>query len=162
MLFGVGDAPVIFLVAMGATWPIVMNTSAGVAGLDPTWPRVARSLGATPVETLRLVVWPGVRTDVMTGLRVATGLAWVILVPAEMLGVDSGLGYFILDARDRFAYDELTAAVLIIGSIGLGLDLLARLAFGPRRRRFSARPHAAARRSARLRPTLQPTRGSDR
>jgi NitT/TauT family transport system permease protein len=143
ILFGVGDAPVVFLVAIGATWPIVINTAAGVAGLDPTWPRVARSLGATRGETLRHVVWPGIRAEVMTGLRVATGLAWVILVPAEMLGVDSGLGYFILDARDRFAYNELTAAILIIGTLGLALDTLARLAFSPRRRTSrSGRPLA--------------------
>ena len=134
ILFGVGDSPVVFLVAIGATWPILINTAAGVAGLDPTWARVARSLGATRIETLRHVVWPGIRAEIMTGLRVATGLAWVILVPAEMLGVDSGLGYFILDARDRFAYDELTAAILVIGALGLSLDTLARLAFSTRRR----------------------------
>jgi NitT/TauT family transport system permease protein len=134
ILFGVGDAPVVFLVAMGATWPIAINTMAGVAQLDPTWLRVARSLGGTRAETLRHVVWPGIRPNLLTGLRVATGLAWVILVPAEMLGVDSGLGYFVLDARDRFAYDELVAAILIIGVLGIAIDSLARLAFQPRRR----------------------------
>jgi NitT/TauT family transport system permease protein len=134
ILFGVGDAPVVFLIAMGATWPIAINTAAGVSGLDSTWPQVARSLGATRLETLRHVIWPGIRPNVMTGLRIATGLAWVILVPAEMLGVDSGLGYFILDTRDRFAYDELVAAILVIGALGLVLDALARTVFGSRRR----------------------------
>lgn len=154
MLFGVGDAPVVFLVAMGATWPIVINTAAGVAGLDPVWPRVARSLGATHPEVMRHVVWPGIRASVMTGLRVATGLAWVILVPAEMLGVDSGLGYFILDARDRFAYDELTAAILVIGTLGLALDGLARLAFSTRRRGAGVRRLGASarRRTGAIRP----------
>ena len=140
ILFGVGDGPVVFLVAIGATWPIVVNTAAGVGGLDARWPRVARSLGATRWETLRHVVWPGIRPDVMTGLRIATGLAWVILVPAEMLGVDSGLGYFILDARDRFAYDELVAAILIIGTLGLALDTVARIAFGARPRSRARTP----------------------
>lgn len=134
ILFGVGDAPVVFLVAIGATWPIALNTAAGVAHIDPAWRRVARSLGATRLETLRHVIWPGIRPDLLTGLRIATGLAWVILVPAEMLGVDSGVGYFVLDARDRFAYDELVAAILVIGALGLALDTLARLAFGPARR----------------------------
>lgn len=134
ILFGVGDSPVVFLVAMGATWPIAVNTAAGVAHLDPTWLRVARSLGATRREALRLVVWPGIRPDLLTGLRIATGIAWVVLVPAEMLGVDSGLGYFILDARDRFAYDELVAAILVIGSLGLAIEGLARVLFGTRRR----------------------------
>lgn len=135
IFLGVGNAPVIFLIAVGATWPILMNTQAGVAELDPTWLRVSRSLGATRLETLRHVIWPGVRPNILTGVRVATGLAWVILVPAEMLGVDSGLGYFILDARDRFAYDELIAAVIAIGMLGLLIDAGARLVLDGRRRR---------------------------
>jgi len=139
ILFGVGDSPVVFLVAMGATWPIAVNTAAGVAHLDPTWLRVARSLGATRREALRLVVWPGIRPDLLTGLRIATGIAWVVLVPAEMLGVDSGLGYFILDSRDRFAYDELVAAILVIGSLGLAIDGLACFLFGNRRRTVGGR-----------------------
>lgn len=139
ILFGVGDSPVVFLVAMGATWPIAVNTAAGVAHLDPTWLRVARSLGATRREALRLVVWPGIRPDLLTGLRIATGIAWVVLVPAEMLGVDSGLGYFILDSRDRFAYDELVAAILVIGSLGLAIDGVARALFGTRRRTAAPR-----------------------
>lgn len=134
ILFGVGDAPVVFLVGVGAVWPVVLNTAAGVAHLDPTWLRVARSLGASRVETLRHIVWPGIRPNVLTGLRLATGLAWVVLVPAEMLGVDSGLGYRILDARDRFAYDELVATILVIGLLGLALDLLARRLFTEGRR----------------------------
>ena len=85
---------------------------AGVANLDKTWLRVSRSLGATRAETMRHVIWPGVRPNVLTGVRVATGLAWVILVPAEMLGVDSRLGYFILDARDRFRYDDVEPFLL--------------------------------------------------
>lgn len=133
IVFGVGDAPVIFLVAIGAVWPIVLNTASGVAHLDPAWLRVARSLGANRLETLRHIVWPGIRPNVLTGLRLATGLAWVVLVPGEMLGVDSGLGYRILDARDRFAYDELVATILVIGLLGLGIDLVARRVFATRR-----------------------------
>lgn len=135
IFLGVGDAPVVFLIAIGATWPIMMNTQTGVANLDPTWLRVSRSLGATRLETLRCVVWPGVRPNVLTGVRIATGLAWVILVPAEMLGVDSGLGYFILDSRDRFAYDELLAAVIAIGLLGLLIDAGTRFLLDGRRRR---------------------------
>jgi NitT/TauT family transport system permease protein len=135
IFLGVGDAPVVFLIAVGAMWPIMLNTQAGVSHLDPSWLRVSRSLGATRAETLRHVIWPGIRPDVLTGVRVATGLAWVILVPAEMLGVDSGLGYLILDARDRFAYDELIAVVIAIGLIGLVIDAVTRTLLGDRRRR---------------------------
>lgn len=138
IFLGVGDAPVVFLIAIGATWPIMMNTQAGVANLDAMWLRVSKSLGATRAERLRHVVWPGVRPNVLTGVRIATGLAWVILVPAEMLGVDSGLGYFILDSRDRFAYDELLAAVIAIGLLGLLIDGGTRALLDGRRRRGRA------------------------
>jgi len=134
ILFGVGDAPVYFLIAIGAMWPVVLNTASGVAGLERGWLMVAHSLGGSRREILRHVVWPGVRGQVLTGLRLATGVAWIILVPAEMLGVDSGLGYFILDARDRFAYDELVAAIIVIGALGFAIDLIARRLFAVRRR----------------------------
>src|SRR3569833_424083 len=87
MVFGVGDAPVYFLVAVGTVWPIILNVAAGVHALDPRWLVLSRSLGATPFETFLTIVWPGVRAHLLTGFRVAVGLGWVILVPAEMLGV---------------------------------------------------------------------------
>lgn len=133
ILLGVGDRPVYFLIAIGCVWPIVLNTAAGVAALDPRWLTLSRSLGATPLETLRTIVWPGIRAHVLTGLRLAVGLAWIILVPAEMLGVSSGLGYFVLNTRDRLAYDDLMAAILVIGACGFAIDAVARAAFAPRR-----------------------------
>lgn len=134
VLLGVGDRPVVFLVAIAATWPIVANTAAGVAALDPRWRMVSRSLGATPWETLVTVEWPGIRPSVLTGLRLAVGLAWVVLVPAEMLGVTSGLGYFALNTRDRLAYPELMASILAIGACGVAIDAVARWALSDRRR----------------------------
>ncbi len=143
ILLGVGDAPVYFLIAVGGVWPITLNTSAGVAALDPRWSMVARSLGANRREVLRTIVWPGIRPHVLTGLRLAVGLAWLILVPAEMLGVDSGLGYFILNTRDRLAYGDLMAAILVIGACGFVIDSAARRAFCERRRQPSATARAA-------------------
>lgn len=133
--FGVGNPPVYFLVAIGAVWPIVLATAAGVAGIDRGWLLVARSLRANRLETVRTIVWPGIQGDVLTGIRLATGTAWIVLVPAEMLGVDSGLGYFILNARDRFAYGELVATIIVIGAIGLALDRVTSRLLTPRRRR---------------------------
>jgi NitT/TauT family transport system permease protein len=126
VLLGVGDAPVVFLVAIAAVWPIVLNAAAGVHALDAGWLRVAASLGATPREQLTSIVLPGIRAHLATGLRVALGTAWIVIVPAEMLGVDSGLGYAILDARDRLRYDELVGIVLLIGTVGASLDAVAR------------------------------------
>lgn len=122
VVFGVGDRPVTFLIAIGAMWPIVANTAAGVAAIDPRLQMVARSLGADGWEILTHVTWPGIRSHVLTGLRLSVGLAWVILVPAEMLGVTSGIGYFALNTRDRLAYPELMASILAIGVCGIVLD----------------------------------------
>lgn len=133
ILLGVGDRPVYFLIAIGGVWPIVLNTSAGVAALDRQWVTVGRSLGGTRWEILRTIVWPGIRPNVLTGLRLAVGLAWIILVPAEMLGVNSGLGYFILNTRDRLAYADLMAAILVVGACGVALDAGARWLFRPSR-----------------------------
>lgn len=122
IMFGVGDRPVYFLIAVAAVWPIVINTAQGVRGMEPGWTRVIKTLGGSRTDVLLRAVLPAVVPDIITGLRISIGISWVILVPAEMLGVSSGLGYFILDTRDRFAYGELMAAILSIGFIGLVLD----------------------------------------
>lgn len=132
-LFGVGHRPVIFLIAAAAVWPIIINTAAGVHAIEPGHLLVARSMGATWRERLFAIVLPAVRGHVQTGLRVALGIAWVVLVPAEMLGVRSGLGYQILNARDQLAYDEVMAVILVIGVLGYVLDSAARVLLRPPR-----------------------------
>lgn len=125
MLFGIGDAPIYFLLSFAAVWPIILNTSAGVRQLDPRWLMLARSLSATRSEVLWKIVIPGSLGHMLTGLRLAIGIVWIILVPCEMLGVSSGLGYFILDTRDRLAYSELMAVIVLIGALGFLLDATA-------------------------------------
>jgi NitT/TauT family transport system permease protein len=126
MALGVGDAPVIFLLTFAAVWPLLINTAAGVSQLDPDWLQLARSLSATRRELVLRVVLPGITAQVLTGVRLAIGVIWIVLVPAEMLGVSAGLGYFILDTRDRLAYSELMAAIVLVGLLGYALDLAAR------------------------------------
>jgi NitT/TauT family transport system permease protein len=134
MAFGVGDQPVIFLLGVAAVWPLLLNTAAGVAGVDAPMLLLAKSLCANRFETVLQVILPSILSHLVTGLRLAVGIAWIVLVPAEMLGVRAGLGYYILDARDRLSYSELMAVILIIGLIGYGLDTVLRLA----QRAFSA------------------------
>lgn len=129
VLFGIGSPPVVFLIAIAAVWPVTMNTVAGVRSLDPNWSLLAKSLGATPFEILKTIVVPGIRPHVLTGIRLALGVAWIVIVPAEMLGVDSGLGYQILNARDQLDYSLLAAIMLVIGVIGYSLDWLTQWAF---------------------------------
>lgn len=126
MVFGIGDRPIYFLLAFAAVWPILLNTAEGVRRLEPNWLRLASSLSATRWETLRHVIIPGVLGHILAGLRLAIGVVWIVLVPCEMLGVSAGVGYFILDTRDRLAYSELMAMVLMIGLLGFLLDAAAR------------------------------------
>jgi len=138
MVFGVGDRPIYFMLAFAAVWPIMLNTAEGVRRLQPSWLSLADSLAATRLETLLYVILPGVLGHVLTGLRLAIGIVWIVLVPCEMLGVSAGLGYFILDTRDRLAYSELMATVLMIGLLGFLLDAGARALY-----RTVTRSHAA-------------------
>ncbi|HDR9502516.1 TPA: ABC transporter permease [Burkholderia cepacia] len=126
MSLGVGDRAVYFLLAFAAVWPLVMSTASGVAHLDRRWVQLGESLAATRAEMLWHVYVPGIAAHVLTGVRLAIGILWIVLVPAEMLGVSAGLGYLILDTRDRLAYSELTAVILVIGVLGFLLDLAAR------------------------------------
>ena len=80
------------------------------------------AVGASRIAVLRTIILPAVSRDILHGLRLALGVAWIVLVPAEYLGVTSGLGYAINDARDTLSYDRLGALVLLIGVIGFFLD----------------------------------------
>ncbi len=118
------DSAIIFLIVMATVWPIIFSTAHGVRRIDPNWFKVARNLGASGFQMLRRIILPAIMTDVMAGIRLAVGVAWVVLVPAEYLGVTSGLGYAINDARDTLSYDSLAAVVIVIGIIGYGLDTI--------------------------------------
>ena len=122
MVLGVGDLPVFFLLAVAALWPILLTVIAAVRNINPLYIKVARSFAAEPLEIVSRIVLPAIRPNLLASVRVAVGLIWVVLVPAEMLGVSSGLGYLILDCRDRLAYGELTSVLLLIGAIGWALD----------------------------------------
>jgi NitT/TauT family transport system permease protein len=121
-IFGIGDPPVLFLVALAAVWPVMLSVASGIEHVESGWIQVGHSLGATRWELVKSVLLPAIRPHLGTGVRLALGTAWIVIVPAEMLGVDSGLGYAILDARDRFDYPELMGIIIIIGVIGIALD----------------------------------------
>lgn len=122
LAFATWDAAIIFLIVMAAVWPIIFSTAHGVKRIDPNWFKVAKNLGADGIQMLRRIILPAIMMDVMAGIRLAVGVAWVVLVPAEYLGVTSGLGYAINDARDTLEYDTLAAIVVVIGVIGYILD----------------------------------------
>ncbi|WP_394062846.1 ABC transporter permease [Alcaligenes sp. WGS1538] len=129
MAFGIGDAPIYFLLGVAGVWPVLLNTASGVRHLNPRWLMLGRSLAATRLETLFHLVLPGIVGSVLTGSRLAIGVLWIVLVPCEMLGVSAGLGYLVLDTRDRMAYSELMAVIVLIGLIGYVLDSALRALF---------------------------------
>jgi len=125
-VFGTGTPAAIFVVFMAGVWPVIFNTAHGINTMDDDLVRVGKSLGGDTKSIIRKVVLPAVVPDFLSGVRISVGIAWIILVPAEMIGIDAGLGYLVLDARDRFAYGEIPAIILIIGLIGFTLDAFIR------------------------------------
>jgi NitT/TauT family transport system permease protein len=124
MAFSSWNGAIVFLIGVAAIWPILFSTAHGFRRIDPSWFKVARNLGARPWHMLFTIIVPAIMQDSLAGIRLAVGVAWIVLVPAEFLGVTSGLGYAINDARDTLEYDRLAATVVIIGVIGFTLDFL--------------------------------------
>jgi NitT/TauT family transport system permease protein len=98
-----------------------------VQNLQPVYVRAARNFGLGRVQLFRLVILPATLPQILTGVRIALGVAWLVVVAAEMIAVNSGLGYLIIDARNAGKrYDLVVAGMLVIGLIGLLLDLMIR------------------------------------
>ena len=113
---------ILFIIAISCIWPILLNTSQGVLNIELQWITMAKNQGAKDYQLLFKVIFPGAMPYILTGLRFAIGVAWIVLVPAELLGISSGLGYLINDARDTMEYDKLMAIVVAIGLIGFTID----------------------------------------
>ncbi len=122
LAFATWDGAIVFLITVAAIWPVIFSTAQGVRRIDPLWFKVAKNLGAGGLQMLRRIILPAIGQDIFAGIRLAVGVAWIVLVPAEYLGVTSGLGYAINDARDTLEYDTLAAMVVVIGVLGFVLD----------------------------------------
>jgi NitT/TauT family transport system permease protein len=125
--FGVSDAAPIFLIFLASVFPIAVSAAAAVANIQPVYVRAARNFELSRFELFRRVIVPATLPQIITGLRIALGIAWLVVVAAEMIAVSSGLGFLIIDARNAGKrYDLVVAGMVMIGLIGLGLDLLVR------------------------------------
>jgi ABC-type nitrate/sulfonate/bicarbonate transport system permease component len=120
--FGIGDASKIFLIALSCSFPIILNTYAGVRGLDVSLIRVARSLGASRWDVVRRIILPGSLPGVLTGIRIAWGIALIVIIASEMVGAVNGLGFMVLDAQQTFKVERVFAGIIIIGLIGFATD----------------------------------------
>jgi NitT/TauT family transport system permease protein len=124
IFFGIGDPAAIFLVFLGAIFPIVVACVGGVSSVPQIFRRAGHNFGLSNSQLLRRVVFPSALPQILAGLRIALGIAWLVVVAGEMIAVDSGLGYLVIDSRNSGKrYDLVVAAMIMIGIIGLILDV---------------------------------------
>jgi len=122
--FGLGNPPAFFLISLGAFFPVLVNTIAGVRNVDSIYLRAARNLGAGEWTLFWRVIVPAAMPYILAGVRIGIGVAFIVVIVAEMIAVNSGLGYRILEAREYFWSDKVIAGMISIGLAGLGIDLL--------------------------------------
>ena len=126
--FGVGDVSPIFLIFIASVFPLIVQTTSGVHTIERRYLRAAANFGVSRTELFRRVVVPAVLPEIIIGMRIGIGVAWLVVVAAEMIALRSGLGYMIMDSRNAGnRYDLVVAGMIIIGAIGLLLDGITRL-----------------------------------
>jgi sulfonate transport system permease protein len=126
MWLGTEDTSRVALIALGATFPVYLNTYHGIRGVDGRYVEAARTFGLNRLQLIREVVLPGSLPGFLVGLRQSFGVAWLVLVVAEQIKADSGLGYLMTDARNLFRTDIVVVVLFIYAVLGLLSDLLVR------------------------------------
>lgn len=150
-VLGINDAPKVAIIFVGTFFQQVLVIANTTRRIDPCLLEAAQTLGGSRRDLLFRVVLPGIITEVYTDMRVLLGWAWTYLIVAELIGVSSGITFFINQQAKYRAYDKVFASIILIGLIGLGTDVcLARLG----RRLFPWLPSASARRRGRPRPAV--------
>ena len=124
--FGVKDASAIFLITLASFFPIVTGAMTAVRTIPQVYVRSAQNFGLEGFELFRRVVFPASLPGIITSLRIALGIAWMVIVAAEMIAVDSGLGYMIMDSRNANNYEPVAGSMIVIGLLGVALDFLVR------------------------------------
>ncbi|NYI02566.1 nitrate ABC transporter permease [Cupriavidus plantarum] len=125
-LYTIQDSTVsgIFVIFICSIWPMLINTAFGVAGVRKDWLNVARTLEVTPLRKAFRVVLPAAAPTIITGMRISMGIAWLVIVAAEMLIGGSGIGYFLWNEWNNLSLSNVIFAVLVIGVVGMVLDML--------------------------------------
>lgn len=129
---GIGDASKVSIVAISIFFLVLLNTMAGVLGLDRAYANIARAYGARPIDVFTTIAWPGALPSIFVGLKLGMGFALIVIVGAELLGSDAGIGFLIWRAYQIFAIDVMFAGLLVTALLGwlatAGLDWLERRA----------------------------------
>ena len=129
--FGVGNASPIYLIFIASVFPMIVQTTVGVHTIEKRYLRAAENFGVARKKLFLQVVFPATLPQIITGMRIGLGVAWLVVVAAEMIALRSGLGYMIIDSRNAGnRYDLVIAGMIIIGLIGLALDGIMRLLEG--------------------------------
>ena len=125
--FGVGDSAAIFLIFVGCFFPLFLTAMSAVLNVPAIYINIGRNFGLTTMQFIYRVLYPAVMPQLLIGARITMGIAWLVVVAAEMIAVNSGLGFLIVDARNAGnRYDLVVAGMVVIGVIGLLLDLAMR------------------------------------
>lgn len=112
----------IFIIFICALWPMLINTAVGAASVRQEWVNVSRVFGINPLRHVTRIIFPASVPMIMTGMRISVGIAWFVIVAAEMVGAQSGIGYFIWNEWNNLQIASMIVAIILIGIIGLGLD----------------------------------------
>jgi NitT/TauT family transport system permease protein len=121
--FGVGDPPAIFIIFLATFFQVVLATAAAAASVPRVYYRVAEEIGLQGWHVLFQITLPAILPQLVTALRVAIGVAWMVVVAAEMIAVRSGLGFLIVDARNGLRMDLVVCGMITVGALGIGLDI---------------------------------------
>lgn len=125
--FGVGDVSAMFLIFLASLLPLTLATANAVHNIEGVHLAAGRNFGLSARELVRTVVFPAILPQLLVGMRITLGIAWLVVVAAEMIAVNSGLGFLIVDARNAGnRYDLVVAGMILIGAIGVVLDLIMR------------------------------------
>jgi NitT/TauT family transport system permease protein len=122
--FGIGDSPAIFLIFLSTFFPTALSVTAAVANIPAVYFQVARDYGLRGAQLLTAVTLPAIMPQVITTLRVTAGVAWMVVVAAEMIAGRDGLGFAIWDSRNGLRTDLAVVEMIVIGLIGVGIDRL--------------------------------------
>lgn len=120
--FGIGDKPAIFLIFLSSFFPLLVSTINAVNHINTLYFQVAANFNFTKFETATNIIFPAILPAILPALRISLGIAWLVVVAAEMIAVKSGLGYLILDSRNALRMDYVMDAMIAIGAIGICLD----------------------------------------
>src|SRR4029079_404468 len=124
LFLGIGNEMKVFVVALACFFPILLNTYSGVRGIDPVVIDTGRTFGVTPLNTLAQIIFPAALPSILTGIQISLGLGLIVVVVAEMISGNNGIGYLILNMQRIFRVPEMFAGIFTLGLLGYLLNLV--------------------------------------